>query len=82
MNGWLKLGLYFGAGVVTGVAATVLLSRNSADVKNALAKTVSYGMDIKDKAATCVETAKESLDDIAAEAKHAKEQRNQTTAKA
>jgi hypothetical protein len=35
----------------------------------------SHGIDLKDKAAVLMETAKENVEDIAAEARHASEQR-------
>ncbi len=82
MGNWLRCGVLFGAGVGVGVAATILLSKNSEQAKKAITNAVSRGMDLKDKASTMIETAKESLDDIAAEAKHAKSQRKPSTPKA
>ena len=70
-----KYGLAVGAGVAIGAFAAVLLSRNSIDLKKSAATLLSHGMDLKDKAASFVETAKENIDDLAAEAKHEQEQR-------
>ncbi|MDR1660351.1 MAG: hypothetical protein LBR94_08480 [Desulfovibrio sp.] len=67
-NFW-KYGLAVGAGVVVGAIGAVLLSRGSIDLKRHCATLLSRGMDIKDKAAAMVETAKENIDALAAEAK-------------
>jgi hypothetical protein len=73
-NYW-KYGLALGAGVLVGAVAAVLLSRNNVDLKGAAASLISRGMDLKDKAAEIVETAKENMDDLAAEARHAQASR-------
>lgn len=75
INNFWKYGLAVGAGVAIGALGAVLLSRGSIDVKKAAATLLSHGMDLKDKAATLVETAKENLDDLAAEARHDQEAR-------
>ncbi len=72
---FLKYGLALGAGALVGAVGVSLLSGGSVDLKKAMAKVVSHGMDIKDKAATIAETAKENLDDIAAEARDVREKR-------
>ena len=72
---WWKFGLALGAGVVLGAAGAVLFSRGNIDLKKTCATLLSHGMDLKDKAAELVETAKENIDDMAAEAKHAQEAR-------
>ena len=73
-NFW-KYGLAVGAGVAVGALGVVLLSRGTVDLKKAAATLLSHGMDLKDKAATLVETAKENIDDLAAEARHEQEAR-------
>lgn len=73
-NFW-KYGLAVGAGVVVGALGAVLLSRSNIDLKKACATILSHGMDLKDKASEFVETAKENMDDLAAEARHEQEQR-------
>ena len=76
MNGNLwKYGLAVGMGVAVGAAGAILFSRHSPDLKRAAADLLSRGMDLKDKAAEYMETAKENMEDIAAEARHAKERR-------
>lgn len=77
-NYW-KLGLALGAGVAIGAAATILLSKGNVDLKKTCATLLSHGMDLKDKAATLVETAKENFEDLAAEARHDQEQRKAET---
>ena len=74
-NFW-KYGLALGAGVLLGAVGVTLLSRgNGGDLKKTAATLLSHGMDLKDKAAEFVETAKENFDDLAAEARHEKEKR-------
>lgn len=73
-NFW-KYGLALGAGVAIGAAGAVLLSRGKIDLKKTCASILSHGMDLKEQAAAMMETAKESMEDIAAEAKHDQEKR-------
>jgi len=75
LNNFWKYGLAIGAGVAVGALGAVLLSRGTVDLKKAAATLLSHGMDLKDKAATLVETAKENIDDLAAEARHEQEAR-------
>ena len=67
-NYW-KYGLALGAGVALGAVGAVLLSRGRIDLKKTAATILSHGMDLKEQAATFMETAKENFEDIAAEAK-------------
>ena len=73
-NSFIKYGLAVGAGVALGAAGAILLSRN-AGFKKGLSNMLSYGFDLKDKASTLVEVAKENVEDMTAEARHAHEQR-------
>lgn len=73
-NFW-RYGLVLGAGVALGAAGAVLLSRGKIDLKKTAAAILSHGMDLKDQAAAAMETAKENLEDIAAEARHERESR-------
>jgi hypothetical protein len=61
--------------VLVGALGAVLLSRNDVAVKKTVAALLSRGLDVKDKAAELVETAKENIDDLAAEARHEQGQR-------
>jgi hypothetical protein len=78
-NVFWKYGLAAGVGVVVGAIGITLLSRGGVDLKKAVATILSYGMDVKDKAAVAVDTAKENIDDIAAEARYEQEQRKAAT---
>ncbi len=73
-NYW-KYGLALGVGVAVGAIGAALLSRGSIDFKKTMATVVSHGMDLKEKATTFAETAKENFDDIAAEARDVREKR-------
>lgn len=75
MAAYWKYGLAVGAGVAVGALGVVLLSKHSAEVKKTLGTILSHGMDIKEKAETVMENAKENMEDIAAEARHARQQR-------
>ncbi|MDR2055565.1 MAG: hypothetical protein LBQ10_06825 [Desulfovibrio sp.] len=74
-NEFWKYGLAAGVGIVVGALGVTLLSRGGMDLKKAAAAILSCGMDMKDKAAVMVDTAKENIDDIAAEARYEQEQR-------
>jgi hypothetical protein len=73
-NYW-KYGLALGAGVVIGAVGAVLLSRGKIDLKKTYASLLSHGLDLKDKASSLVETAKENMEDLTAEAKREQELR-------
>ena len=78
MNGnYWKYGLTLGAGVAIGALGAVLLSRGSIDLKKGMATVLSHGMDLPDKAATLMETAKENVDDLAAEARQTRASRKE-----
>ena len=75
---WWKFGLAAGLGIAAGVAGTALLGRGKGgDLRKVCTALISHGMDIKEKAATMVETARENIEDLAAEARHESEQRRQ-----
>jgi gas vesicle protein len=74
-NDWWKYVLGIGIGVAVGAAGAMLLSRNPGAVKKACATLLSHAMEVKEKAATVMETAKENMDDLAAEARHDYEER-------
>ncbi|MDR3088669.1 MAG: hypothetical protein LBU39_02495 [Desulfobulbaceae bacterium] len=81
-QGWWKYGLWLGAGIVVGAAATMLVSKNSAGIRKGAARVLSHGINLKDKACEVMATAKENLDDIAAEARHENELRKGETGEA
>ncbi|BAH76323.1 MULTISPECIES: hypothetical protein [Solidesulfovibrio] len=75
MNDYLKNGLFLAAGVAIGALGAVALGKGKFSIRPAMADLLSHGMDLKEKTATVLERAKENLDDLMAEAKHAKESR-------
>ena len=81
-NGWLKCGLFLGAGIAVGAAGAILLSRNPDAVKKACTSVLSHVMEMKEKAATVMETAKENMEDMTAEARFDYEERKKTTTQA
>lgn len=75
MNDYLKNGLFLAAGVAIGALGAVALGKGKFSIRPAMADLLSHGMDLKEKTATVLERAKENIDDLMAEAKHAKESR-------
>jgi len=75
MNDYLKNGLFLAAGVAIGALGAVALGKGKFSVRPAMADLLSHGMDLKEKTAAVLERAKENMDDLMAEAKHAKETR-------
>lgn len=75
MNEYLKNGLFLAAGVAIGALGAVALGKGKFSVRPAMADLLSHGMDLKEKTAAVLERAKENMDDLMAEAKHAKESR-------
>jgi len=82
MNDYLKNGLFLAAGVALGALGAVALGKGKFSIRPAMADLLSHGMDLKEKTASVIERAKENIEDLMAEAKHAKETREDTTAAA
>jgi gas vesicle protein len=78
-NFW-KYALAVGAGVALGAMAAMLLSRDSSALKKNAAALLGHGLDLKDKMAEFLETAKENVEDLAAEAKNEQARRKAGTA--
>ena len=72
---WWKYGLGMGVGIAVGAVGAVLISRNPGAAKKACATLLSHAMEVKEKAATVMETAKENIDDLTAEARQELEER-------
>lgn len=75
-NNLVKYGLLIGGGIAIGAIGALVLTRNSEELKKAAATILSHGMDFKEKAAAYMETAKENMEDLAAEAKDMSDKRN------
>ncbi len=73
MNGFVKFGLVFLGGLVLGAVAKQAASCNG--LRPAAADLLSKGLDLKDSLMAKVETLKENVEDIVAEAQNASEKR-------
>lgn len=69
MNETTKYGLFFLGGVVLGALGAVAVTRGKLDVKPLATDLLSAGIDLKEKALSAVESAKEDIADAVAEAK-------------
>ena len=77
MNENMKYGLFFLGGLALGAIGAVAVSKGKLDLKPVAADLLSRGMDVKDAVLAKVETVKENMDDMVAEARHAAEQRRE-----
>lgn len=77
MNEGFKNILYFLAGAAVGALGYAAVSRNQDALRPVVTNLLAKGMDLKDKAGEILETAKEGLEDLVAEAKHAQETRTE-----
>ena len=77
MNENMKYGLFFLGGLALGAIGAVAVSKGKLDLKPMAADLLSRGMDVKDAVLAKVETVKENMDDMVAEARHAAEQRRE-----
>ena len=75
MNDYLKNGMFLAAGVAIGALGAVALGKGKFSIRPAMADLLSHGMGLKEKTTSILERAKEDLDDLMAEAKHAKQSR-------
>ena len=75
MNETFKYSLFFLGGVAVGAIGAVAVSRGKLDVKPLAADLLSRGMDVKEALARKVAAVKEDMEDLAAEARAAQEQR-------
>lgn len=75
LSGGAKLGLFFLGGLAVGALGAIALSRGKLDIKPLASEIVSRGMDVKDAVMGKVESFKEDLQDIAAEARQKQEDR-------
>ena len=78
MNEGLKYGLWFLGGVTLGVIGAVAVSRGKLDFKPLATDLLSRGMDVKDALLSKVESLKEDVEDLTAEARLAAEKRKAT----
>lgn len=69
MNENMKYGLFFLGGLALGAIGAVAVSKGKLDLKPMAADLLSRGMDVKDAVLAKVETVKENMDDMVAEAR-------------
>ena len=77
MNENMKYGLFFLGGLALGALGAVAASRGKLDFKPLAADLLSRGMDMKDAVLAKVETVKEDMDDVVAEAREVSEKRKE-----
>lgn len=73
-NGW-KCAFCFLGGMALGALGAVAVSRGKLDFRPLAADLVSRGMDVKDALLNKVESVKEDIEDLAAEARQVSEKR-------
>ena len=77
MNENMKYGLFFLGGLALGAIGAVAVSKGKLDLKPMATDLLSRDMDVMDAVLAKVETVKENMDDMVAEARHAAEQRRE-----
>ena len=82
MNEGMKCGLWFLGGVALGVLGAVAVSKGKLDFKPLATDLLSRGMDVKDALLSKVESIKEDVEDLTAEARVASDKRNRAKGKA
>ena len=65
-------------GIAVGALGAVAVSKGKLDLKPLATDLISRGLDVKDAVLAKMETAKEDMDDLVAEARFAAEQRKET----
>ena len=80
MNEGMKYALWFLGGVAAGALGAVAVSRGKLDFRPLATNLVSRGMDVKDALVGKLEGLKEDIEDLAAEARQASEQRKAASA--
>lgn len=82
MNETTKYGLAFLGGVLVGALGAVAITRGKLDVKPLAADLLAGGMNLRDKAMNAVESVKEDLADVVAEAQVKAQEKNAAAAEA
>lgn len=75
MNENMKYGLFLLGGVAIGALGAVALGKGKIDLKPVVTDLLGKGIDLKEKVMTTMETARENMEDLMAEATHAAEAR-------
>lgn len=80
MNEGMKCGLFFLGGLLVGSLGAMAISRGRLDLRPLATDLISKGLDAKDAMMARVETVRENMEDLVAEARHASEQRKEARA--
>lgn len=80
MNENMKYGLFFLGGVALGVVGAVAVSKGKLDIKPFAAELLSRGMDMKDAVLARVDSVKEDVEDMVAEARAVADERREQKA--
>lgn len=80
MNENMKYGLFFLGGVALGVVGAVAVSKGKLDIKPFAAELLSRGMDMKDAVLAKVDSVKEDVEDMVAEARAVADERREQKA--
>ena len=78
MNENMKYALFLLGGIAVGALGAGAVSKGKLNLKPLATDLISRGLDVKDAVLSKVETAKENMDDLVAEARFASEQRKET----
>lgn len=82
MNEGMKYGLFFLGGLALGAIGAAAVSKGKLNIKPLAADLISRGLDARDAVMAKVETARENMENLVAEARHAAEQRKEAAAAA
>ena len=71
----MKYGVAIGVGIAIGALGAILLKRDKTTIRSFATDVISHGIDLREKALTMVEGAKEAMSDLVAEANEKQKQR-------
>lgn len=80
MNQNVKYGLFFLGGVALGALGAVVVTRGKLDVKPLATNLLSSGIDLREKALAAVESVKEDIADVVAEAQVKSQEKREAAA--
>ena len=78
MDNTTKYGLFFLGGLVVGALGAMAVTRGKLEIKPLAADLISGGMELRDKEMAGVESVKEDIEDVVAEAQVKAEERRQS----
>ena len=78
MDNTTKYGLFFFGGLVVGALGAMAVTRGKLEIKPLAADLISGGMELRDKVMAGVESVKEDIEDVVAEAQVKAQERRQS----